>query len=375
RLFLLTLCVPSLILTGCSHHKNMHAIDEAVPAESNPDEQSRAAMETIAKDYPALSATVIRADRVVWSYQHGKVRVGGDDVVTPSTRFTAYSTAKVVTGLAFGRLVEQGQLNLDASVAEIAPDLPVALHRIRVRDILSHTSGIRHYTSPRDWISFAEKRCLGPLDALDYFGQDALLYPPSTAESYSTFAFVLASELLVRITGESDFVDALNQILEPKELFILDQPDADKAQPFIRAGRLPQLPKNLKPDDLIASPFQSAECKFGGGGLLMSSEQLASVGASLHNGQIFPISELPDRLKPWSDVSGVVYGGGVQTRTMDGQSVTLFSASGGAPGGRSVLVTLVEPQISIAIAGNLEGPRLEDMAWKLAEIWIESQPD
>ncbi|MEQ3745392.1 MAG: serine hydrolase domain-containing protein [Henriciella sp.] len=332
-------------------------------------------METIATDYPALSATVIRADRVVWSYQYGKVRVDGDDVVTPSTRFTAYSTAKVVTGLAFGRLVEQGQLNLDASVAEIAPDLPVALHRIRVRDILSHTSGIRHYISPGDWIAFAEKRCLGPLDALDYFGQDALLYPPSTAESYSTFAFVLASELLVRITGESDFVDALNQILEPKELFILDQPGADKAQPFIRAGRLPQLPKNLKPDDLIASPFQSAECKCGGGGLLMRSEQLASVGASLHNGQILPISELSDRLKPWSDVSGVVYGAGVQTRTIDGQSVTIFNASGGAPGGRSVLVTLVEPQISIAIAGNLEGPRLEDTAWKLAEIWIESPPD
>lgn len=374
RPVILSLCLPGLALSSCSHSQDHSAAEITHQTELDAERQSQLAMANVSNDYPAITATVIRGTDVVWEYHKGHETLAGDRRVSATTQFNTYSVAKAITGLAYARLVENGAVSLDTSAADIAPDLPVTLHQIRIRDLLSHTSGIRHYASPDDWISFAEKRCDSPMQALNHFAHEALVHPPGAQETYSTFAFVLASELLLRLTDEEDFVAALNQSLGVWAEFELDHPGAKKAQPYLRASRLPELPPNVLPDDFVASPFASAECKFGGGGLIMSSSALARVGAALVTGEVIPKQNLKERLQPWSAASGVVYGGGVQTRTIAGQTITAFNVSGGAPGGRSVLLVLIEPQISIAIAGNVEGPRLEQAAWRIAESWITVQP-
>lgn len=371
---LLSLSFLGLTLSSCALHGDRPVAEIAHQTESNAARLSRAAMGHISNDYPAITATVIRETEVVWDFHKGHETLAGTRDASATTRFNTYSVAKALTGLAYARLINSGAVSLNTSVADIAPDLPTHLHQIRIQDLLSHTSGIRHYVSPNDWIAFAEKRCDSPTEALNYFASDALLHPPGTQETYSTFAFVLASELLLRLTDEEDFETALKKNLGVWAEFELDHAGAQKAQPYLRASRLPELPPNTLPDDFVASPFASAECKFGGGGLIMSSQALARVGAALNTGEIIPKPKLKERLQPWSTASGVVYGGGVQTRTIAGQTVTAFSVSGGAPGGRSTLLVLLEPQLSIAIAGNVEGVRMEETAWNIAESWMTIQP-
>lgn len=374
RPFLLGLCIPVLALSSCSLSWDRSDTENSIQTDSDAAQQSQQAMAEVSSDYPAITATVIRETDVVWDFHKGHETLDEDKRVSAATRFNTYSVAKAVTGLAYARLIENGAITLDTSVADIAPDLPAPLHQIRIRDLLSHTSGIRHYASPGDWISFAGKQCDTPMQALKYFTNDPLMHPPGTNETYSTFAFVLASELLLRVTGGENFANALNRNLGAWAEFELDHPGAQKARPYLKASRLPELPPNTLADDFVASPFVSAECKFGGGGLIMSTAELARVGAALHNGDIIPKSDLKDRLKPWSAVSGAVYGGGIQTREIADETVTVYIVSGGAPGGRSVLLVLIEPQLSIAIAGNVEGPRLEQTAWRIAESWVIAQP-
>lgn len=330
---------------------------------ATPADRAQAALERIASEYPGLSATVFVKGKVAWSGTIGYADSAKQAPVTTDTRFNIYSTSKAVTGLAFARLINQGRVSLDARAGDIAPDLPATLHDIRIKHILSHTSGIRHYTSQKDWLAFAQKRCATPADALPYFENDALVDAPGAAEHYSSFAFVLASHLLTRITGE-DFATSINSALATR--FELDNPKAMKSITYIRAS---QLPGNASTEGIVPLPIASAECKFGGGGLIATSRQLAEVGARLTEGKIIPKSRLTEALTPWSEVSGVVYGGGVRKIDHKGKSVTSYALSGGAPGGRSYLLVLIEPRISVAVTGNIDGPNLEATAREIASAF------
>jgi serine beta-lactamase-like protein LACTB, mitochondrial len=324
---------------------------------------SRSALEKVASEYPGISATVFVAGKKVWSAEVG--HAGPAAKVTAATRFNIYSTSKALIGFAFARLIEDGRVTLDTTAGEIASELPPHLHHIRLKDILSHTSGVRHYNSPQDWLQFAQMRCLTPADALAYFQNDPLAFEPGTAEHYSSFAFVLASHLLTRISGEDDFAKALKETLGDWADFELDSDDADKSVPYIKAGLLPALPKGMSPDQIIPSPLPPASCKFGGGGLIAGSQDLAEAGAALADGRIVRVT----KLTPWSDVSSVVYGGAIRKAAHRGTTVTTYSLSGGAPGGRSYLLVLLEPQISVAITGNIDGPNLEATAKAIADVW------
>lgn len=330
---------------------------------ATPAEHAQAALERIASDYPGLSATVFVKGKVAWSGTTGFADIAKQAPVTTDTRFNIYSTSKAVTGLAFARLVDQCRVSLDARSGNIAPDLPATLHDVRIKHILSHTSGVRHYTSQKDWLVFAQKQCATPADALPYFQNDALVNAPGAAEHYSSFAFVLASHLLTRVTDE-DFATSINSTLATR--FDLDSPKAAKSVAYIKAS---QLPGNPSAEGIVPLAIASAECKFGGGGLIATSQQLAEVGAKLTEGKIIPRARLTGALKPWSDVSGVVYGGGVRRIDHKGKSVTSYALSGGAPGGRSYLLVLIEPRISVAITGNIDGPNLEAAAREIASAF------
>lgn len=365
--FIFALAAAALAACATQHGDHAARADASAIASA----RSAAALARLASEYPGVGGAVYRDDELVWSFSTGTADRANAVAVTEATRFNIYSTSKALTGFAFARLIERDVVTLDTTVGEIAPDLPAGLHPIRIRHLLSHTSGVRHYASQQDWLMFAQRRCATPREAIAYFEDDPLVAPPGSARGYSTFAFVLASELLVRITEATDFAEALNGTLGPWADFAIDDPGADKAQAYIRAGQLPALPDGAAPDDIVPLPAEiSAECKFGGGGLIASARQLARAGAALHQGRIIPSERLASALQPWSSISDTVYGGAVTRRDQGDPPFSSYSLSGGAPGGRSYLLVFVEPHIAVAIAGNIDGPDMAQTAWTIAEAWL-----
>jgi len=176
---------------------------------------SQALIAPLAAAYPGLSVTVFRGDEIVWSFEGGYADLEQKLPVTPRTKFNIYSTTKALTGLAFARLEQMGRISRKQSAGDIAPDLPTHLQPINIEHILSHSSGVRHSASPAEWLEFAKPRCSSPRDALAYFADDPLEFEPGKQELYSTFAFVLASVLLVDATEGRDFATSLNTALGP----------------------------------------------------------------------------------------------------------------------------------------------------------------
>ena len=123
-----------------------------------------------------------------------------------------WSTTKTVTSLAALMLVDRGELDVDAPVAQYWPPFAAAGKQdVLVRHLLSHTSGVSGLDQPaviEDLYDFDK--------AASRFAAQAPWWPPGTASGYHALNFGhLIGEVLRRITGTSLKQFVADQIAGP----------------------------------------------------------------------------------------------------------------------------------------------------------------
>ncbi|MFC3346559.1 serine hydrolase domain-containing protein [Streptomyces echinoruber] len=120
--------------------------------------------------------------------------------VTVDTPFDLASLTKLFTAVAAVQQIERGTLGIDARVGAYLPDFRgVAAHGVTVRQLLTHTSGLRPELPLYDCADDAER--LARLRAEEPVGE------PGGAFCYSDLNMLLLQHVLERITGRR--LDAL----------------------------------------------------------------------------------------------------------------------------------------------------------------------
>ncbi|MDX2056354.1 MAG: serine hydrolase domain-containing protein [Gemmatimonadales bacterium] len=112
------------------------------------------------------------------------------------------SVSKQFTGVAIMQLVEQGKINLDDDITKYLPDYNTQGRRIKVRQLLDHTSGIKGYT---------EMEAFRTLQVFDYprdtlvklFSKQPFDFEPGEEEIYNNSAFFLAGLIIAKVSGMS----------------------------------------------------------------------------------------------------------------------------------------------------------------------------
>ncbi|GAB4524630.1 MAG: hypothetical protein Tsb0010_08500 [Parvularculaceae bacterium] len=337
------------------------AIAPAAAGEYDVSEAQRR-FDALAENFPALNATVMVKREIVWEAEGGVMR-GPEDGL--DVGYNVYSVAKMLTGLAFARLESQGEIDLDQPVQRIEPRLPAAYAHVTARQLLSHRGGVRHYSSDKDWIEFGQMRCETPQDALGHFIEDPLRYAPGERFHYSTYGFVLLSHLLVQHLRADSFDAAMRQALGPHYQARTDSDEADKAQGYL--GEVGA----FEPVSL------SAECKFGGGGLIASARNLAAMGAALAAGDIVTREVAEERFMAPAAANddGAAYLYGMSVGYDETAEAHYSVHSGGSPGGRAYLLVFYEPRVAVALTANYDGPRHSETAIALGRIFAGAAPD
>jgi beta-lactamase class C len=88
-----------------------------------------------------LAVGVVENGRITFLQGYGETLAGSGDPVTPETVFRWASTSKGVAATMVAKLAEQGKINLNAPVANYAPDLKLPAgdeYKATVGDLLSH---------------------------------------------------------------------------------------------------------------------------------------------------------------------------------------------------------------------------------------------
>ena len=94
---------------------------------------------------PGLELGIYRDGLPMLEKGYGLADVEWSAKVTPDTLMQSGSVGKQFTATAVMMLVEAGQVGLDDSIAKYFPEAPESWRPIRVKNLLSHTSGLAEY--------------------------------------------------------------------------------------------------------------------------------------------------------------------------------------------------------------------------------------
>lgn len=117
----------------------------------------------------------------------------------PDTLFRWGSISKPVAAALVLQFVEEGKLELDRDVRGYASELASLSAPITLRQLLSHTSGVRHYAAGKVDNSAKQRTTR---EALELFLADPLLFPPGTEHSYSTHAYTIVAHVLESVANQ-----------------------------------------------------------------------------------------------------------------------------------------------------------------------------
>jgi CubicO group peptidase (beta-lactamase class C family) len=132
--------------------------------------------------------------RIVAAVGVGSADLDGKIPNTPSTLFEIGSATKQFTAAAALKLVEQGKLRLDESIAKQLPGVPENCRLITLRHLLQHTSGIPGTNSAGGGDDVSR--------VLPLFLRGGPRHSPGTHWEYWNQGYALASEIIARAAGE-----------------------------------------------------------------------------------------------------------------------------------------------------------------------------
>ncbi|MGH9720316.1 MAG: serine hydrolase domain-containing protein [Bryobacteraceae bacterium] len=162
----------------------------------------------------AASLIVVRDQRIVLHRGFGRLAPVRDARLTsPDTIFLLASITKPVTVCALMLLVERGLVSLDDPVSRYLPEFKGDdRQNTRVRDLLSHTSGLPDMLPENTQL----RRAHAPLSEFVRLAMTTpLLFPPRTDFRYQSMGILLAAEIVERVSGKRlrDFIK--QEIFDP----------------------------------------------------------------------------------------------------------------------------------------------------------------
>ncbi|TMS39396.1 hypothetical protein L596_005927 [Steinernema carpocapsae] len=365
---------------------------------------------------PGMSIGVSINGQKVWATGFGYSDVEQGVPCSGDTVMRIASVSKPITATIAAKLIEEGKFDIDLPVNHYLPDMPKLLHigveqTITSRQLLSHTSGIRHYIksgetneeklSPEEReAALAEmqstKEYPTVTDSLEMFIHDPLLVKPGSKMVYSTHGFTLLSAVIEKIADQK--LPVLFQKMF-KELG-MNSTCLDKNECII-----PYRARYYRRDKrhrLVNCPEVNNSCKWAGGGILSNVHDLLRFAnvilysfQSDDHSKPAPYLKSATMQKVWRGEQNTGreekplyclgwdkadyterYGGSDASTVRSG----FWGHSGGAVGASSYL--LVKPTektkeatasgVCVAILVNMESVAVRELALEIAEIFCEN---
>lgn len=147
---------------------------------------------------PGVAVAIVGRDTQIVAKGYGLANVEHDVPVTAETIFQSGSLGKQFTSAAVMLQVEDGKIALDDPITKYFPDAPETWRSIRIRHLLTHTSGIPDYTN--NTIDYRRDYTEDELTKLAYGLK--LEFEPGSRWNYSNTGYMLLGFLVRRVSGQ-----------------------------------------------------------------------------------------------------------------------------------------------------------------------------
>lgn len=330
---------------------------------------------------PGAAVVVMQGGRIVHSKGYGlanlvtKKRILPSAImdVAPATVFDIASLSKPVTAMAIMMLVERRKLSDADTLAKFFPEFQAEARAITVRQLLTHTSGLRDYTL--DW---GETRKLGGgtprtnENVVKYLaGQKVLRFHPGDRWEYSNSNYVLLAQIVSIVTGEpfAQFVrDDIFRPLLMNDSFVYDKARGQGAAAIVnRAIGYVARGSGFRPAEGNAENYV-----VGDGQVNTTAEDLAKWDRAIDSGTLVMPSTLAAAFAPGrlNDGTPLTYGFGWGLGRYRGLRVT--SHGGETDGFAAQLTRFPDQHLTVIILSNDEqlSPPPFALANRIADLYL-----
>ena len=265
-----------------------------------PDSDVIARREYMARRLPGMSVVILKGDLSVFARDYGAANMASDVTVTPSTVYQLGSIGKQFLAALVLALAGDGQLSLDDPVARHLPDFTLLRAEIRIRHLLSHTSGIRElFTLPEAQEGFDNlSRTRAELVAA--IRKAPVDFAPGSRWSYSNTNYTMLALIVEKITGKPYEEALAERFFRPLKLTTMRQCPSVQTAPEEARGY--EWKNNMN----VLSPPENMEWIRGDGGLCGSAADLARWTRMLSTGRVIAREAYDQMIAPTRLSDGTV---------------------------------------------------------------------
>ena len=238
---------------------------------------------------------------------------------TPQTQFRAASMYKMMTAAATLQLVQEGKLNLDATVGTYLPDYPNAdvKSQVTLHHLLTHTGGTGDIFGPEFAANRLQLRNVSDYIAL--YGTRGVQFTPGAKHVYSNYGFILLGAIIERVTGKSYDEHLGARVLTPAGMSFTGTAPEESLVPGRAAGYMRQGgPSGPLVSNSLTLPYRGTPA--GGGYSTVGDFARLAVAVRDHNLLDATHTTLLYTGKVQVNVAGTIhYAYGFMDRTMGGR--------------------------------------------------------
>ena len=241
---------------------------------------------------PGWSIVVAQHGRIVFSKAVGLADIEKKRPARADTVYDMGSVSKANTAVAIMQLYEEGKVNPDDPIQKYVPSFPDKGYKITIWNLLTHTSGIRHYHASDFPGDENTKPYHSLAEAITIFKDDPLLFKPGQFYSYSSYGINLLQGVAEKASGLP---------FEEYMRWYVWGPAGMKDTAFDVPGRsFAHRAKSYVRKDGKEVEFQNSDLtyKFASGGMVSTAEDLALLGIALLHGKLLKLQTLELMWKP-----------------------------------------------------------------------------
>jgi serine beta-lactamase-like protein LACTB, mitochondrial len=320
---------------------------------------------------PGASAGVVMNGAMVWGQGFGVSDVETGVPAAEATEYRLGSISKPISAVAAMTLVEQHKLDLDVPVQKYCPAFPQKQWPVTMRELLSHTAGIRHYRDDESTVWAENTKHFDSMnDALSVFANDPLKFQPGTQFGYSTYGYTVVGCAIEGASGKK-FMDYLQEA-------VLSRAGMTHT---VQDNLLQIIPNRTRYYDqqdgrIINAGLMDSSYKIPGGGLLSDVNDISAFMVAMMQHKVVSQQTVDLMWTPvkTSDEKTSGYGLGFGTGELHG--LKTIAHTGGQKGTSTIMFMVPEKQFGVVILTNLEGQgdALRDAVTKIADELVGATP-
>lgn len=322
------------------------------------DDFVRAVMEE--HEIPGIAIAVVRDGKPDRVRGYGLANIELEVPVTPDTIFQSGSVGKQFTAAGILLLAEEGKLKLDDPLARHFPSAPAAWHRVTIRHLLTHTSGIKD----SDDEAYDERRDYTEEELLKISWKFPLEFAPGSQWSYCNTGYMILGILTSKLTDMHWSEFQKQRIFEPAGMTtarVISESDIvkNRADGYERNDE-----GGLRNQDWVPPSHNT----LADGSLYVTARDMVAWDAALRERRILSDASYDAWWTPASLGDGITFPYGFGWSLNEQRGRRLIEHSGSWQGFRAAIARYVEDELTVVVLANAAGTPTEAIAHEIAGI-------